>query len=59
MCRLLARFDFFLSTCIQQDPFAAEIIESDDDFAPPAPGASPPAAGAVGGAGGRGGRGGG
>ena len=33
----------------------ADIIESDDDFAPPAAGAAPPAAGAVGGADGRGG----
>ena len=46
---LLTRFDCFLSACIQQEPFAMEIIESDDDFVPPA-------AGAVGGEGGRGGK---
>ena len=50
---LLTRFDHFLSTCIQQKPLAAEIIESDDDFAQPAAGAAPPAAGADRGAGGR------
>ena len=54
LCMLLTPFNCFLSAYIQQEPFAAEIIESDDDFAPPAAGAAPPAAGADCGAGGRG-----
>ena len=33
MSMLLTCFVYFLSACIQQEPFAAEIIESDDDFA--------------------------
>ena len=50
---LLTLFEYFLSACIQQERFAAEIIESDDDFAPPAAGSAPPAAGTVSGADGR------
>ena len=53
-CMLLTNFGFYLSACIQQETFVAEIIESDDDLVQPGAGAA-----AVGGADGRGGRGGG
>ena len=46
---LLTCFEFFLSASIRQETFAAEIIDSDDDFVQPAAGAAPPAAAAVGG----------
>ena len=53
---ILTCFDFFLSASVWQETFAAEIIESDDEFVQPAAAAAQPAAGAVGGAVGRGGR---
>ena len=56
---LLTCFDFFLNASIRQETFAAEIVESYDDFMQPAARAAPPTAGAVVGAGGRGWRGGG
>ena len=59
LCMLFTPFEYFLSACIQQKSFAAEIIKSYDDFALPAAGAALPAAWAVGGPDVRGGRGGG